>query len=162
MNSRVHPKYKKRYRVTNWPEYDRSLVQRGDITIWISPAAIKVWKAKSSGKRGAPKKYSNLAIETALTLRAVFRLPLRQAEGILRSLLELMALDLEAPDHTTLSRRAKDLRVGLRLAQSKKGVHLIVDSTGLSIVGEGEWASAKHGNRGKRDRRCCIRHSRDL
>ncbi|MFT5287412.1 MAG: hypothetical protein ACI8TQ_003597, partial [Planctomycetota bacterium] len=78
------------------------------------------------------------------------RLPLRQAEGILRSLLELMALDLEAPDHTTLSRRAKDLRVGLRLAQSKRAVHLIVDSTGLSIVGEGEWASAKHGNRGKR------------
>jgi IS5 family transposase len=150
MNSRVHPKFKTRYRVTNWSEYDRSLVQRGDITMWISPAATKAWKAKSSGKRGAPKKYSNIAIETALTLRAVFRLPLRQAEGFLRSLLELMDIDLNAPDHTTLSRRAKDLRVDLRLAHSKKGIHLIVDSTGLSIVGEGEWAAAKHGNRGKR------------
>ena len=98
----------------------------------------------------APKKYSDLAIETALTVRLVFNLPLRQAEGYLRSLLELMDIDLEAPDHTTLSRRSKNLRVGLRLAQSKKGVHLIVDSTGLSIVGEGEWAAVKHGNRGKR------------
>jgi IS5 family transposase len=118
--------------------------------MWISPAAIKAWKAKSSGKRGAPKKYSDLAIETALTLRFVFKLPLRQAEGFLRSLLELMSLDLEAPDHTTLSRRSKDLQVDLRLARSKKGIHLIIDSTGLSIVGEGEWAAAKHGNRGKR------------
>ena len=150
MNFRVHPEYKTRYRVSNWPEYDRSLVQRGDITMWISPAAIEAWKAKSSGKRGAPKKYSNFAIETALTLRLVFKLPLPQSEGFLRSLLELMDLELDAPDHTTLSRRAKNLRVGLRLAQSKKGVHLIVDSTGLSIVGVGEWASAKHGNRGKR------------
>ena len=150
MNSRVHPKYKTRYRVTNWAEYDRSLVQRGDITMWISAEAIKAWKAKSAGKRGAPKKYSDIAIEAALTLRAVFRLPLRQAEGFLRSLLELMDLELEAPDHTTLSRRSKQLNVDLGFVQSKKGVHLIVDSTGLSIVGAGEWASAKHGKRGKR------------
>jgi hypothetical protein len=148
MNSRVHPNYKTRYRVTNWAEYDRSLVQRGDITMWISPATIKAWKAKSSGRRGAPRKFSDLAIETALTLRAVFRLPPRQAEGFLRSLLDLMDIDLEAPDHTTLSRRGKDLNVDLGLVQSKKDVHLIVDSTGLSIVGEGEWAAAKHGNRG--------------
>ena len=150
MNSRVHPKYKTRYRVTNWAEYDRSLVQRGDITMWISPAAIEAWKARRSCKRGAPKKYSDIAIEAALTLRAVFRLPLRQAEGFLRSLLELMDLELEAPDHTTLSRRSKQLNVDLGFVQSKKGVHLIVDSTGLSIVGAGEWASAKHGKRGKR------------
>ena len=95
MNSRVHPKYRTRYRVTNWPEYDRSLVQRGDITMWISAEAIKAWKAKSAGKRGAPKKYSDIAIEAPLTLRAVFRLPLRQAEGFLRSLLELMGVGLD-------------------------------------------------------------------
>ena len=150
MNSRVHPSYKTRYRVTNWPEYERSLVQRGDITIWLSPAAIKSWNAKPSGRRGAPRKYSDLAIETALTLRLVFHLPLRQTEGFLNSLFALMGLDLSAPDHTTLSRRSKQLNVKLRRIPTKGAIHLIVDSSGLSIVGEGEWASAKYGKRGKR------------
>ncbi len=150
MNSRVHPKYKTLYRVTNWADYDRALVQRGDITMWISPAAIKAWTAKPTGRRGAPQKFSDLAIETALTLRLVFRLPLRQTEGFLRSLLGLMDLTLEAPDHTTLSRRSKGLNVDPGLVSSKKPMHLILDSTGLSIVGEGEWAAAKHGKRGKR------------
>jgi len=90
------------------------------------------------------------AIETALTLRNVFQLPLRQAEGFLRSVLSLMGVNLEAPDHTTLSRRSQRLDVALHLTYTKKPIHLIVDSTGLSIVGEGEWAAAKHGGRGKR------------
>ncbi|MFT5477313.1 MAG: IS5 family transposase [Planctomycetota bacterium] len=150
MNLRLHPKFKTRYRVTNWVDYDHALVQRGDITLWITSAAIKAWTPKSSGQRGAPRKYSDLAIETALTLRLVFRLPLRMAEGFLRSLLAMMDLTLEAPDHTTLSRRGKGLRVELGLVSSKKPIHLIIDSTGLSIVGEGEWAAAKHGKRAKR------------
>lgn len=79
MKSRIHPKYKTKYRVTNWPQYDQALVKRGDITLWISPEAINAWNAKPSGRRGAPQKYTDLAIETALTLRLVFRLPLRQA-----------------------------------------------------------------------------------
>ena len=87
---------------------------------------------------------------TALTLRLVFRLPLRQAEGFLRSVLSLMDVDLEAPDHTTLSRRSRHLNVELCRVQAKGPIHLIVDSTGLSIVGEGEWAAAKHGGRGQR------------
>ena len=150
MKSRVHPKYKTKYRVTNWTEYDQALVQRGNITFWITPDAIKAWTAKPSGSRGAPRKYTDLAIETALTLRLVFRLPLRQAEGFLRSLFDLMGLSLESPDHTTLSRRSTGLNVKLSAMDSKKPTHLIVDSTGLSIVGEGEWAAAKHGGRGKR------------
>jgi IS5 family transposase len=150
MNSRVHPAYKTRYRVSNWADYDRALVQRGDITLWVTPDAVKAWKPGQTGRRGAPRKYSDLAIETALTLRLVFRLPLRQAEGFLRSLLDMMDLDLEAPDHTTLARRSKKLGVKLEPGKSKKGVHLIIDSTGLSMVGEGEWASAKHSKRGKR------------
>jgi hypothetical protein len=150
MNSRVHPKHKTKYRVTNWAEYDRGLVQRGDITMWISPAAINAWIVKPTGRRGAPHTFSDLAIETALTLRLVFQLPLRQAEGLLRSLFDLMDLTLEAPDHTTLSRRSKGLDISLGLVTSKKQIHLIIDSTGLSIVGEGEWAAAKHGKRGKR------------
>ena len=150
MNSRVHPKYKTKYRVSNWAEYDRALVQRGDITLWFSPDAADTWMPGPSGKRGGQRKFSDHAIETALMLRLVFKLPLRQAEGFLRSILSLMDIDLEAPDHTTLSRRGQHLNVGLDRAASTKRIHLMVDSTGLSIVGEGEWAAVKHGGNGKR------------
>ena len=150
MKSRVHPKYKTKYRVSNWAEYDRALVQRGDITLWISEDAIFSWKPAPTGLRGGQKKFSDHAIETALTLRLVFNLPLRQAEGFLRSVLSLMGVALEAPDHTTLSRRSQSLNVDLYRVAHDKPIHLIVDSTGLSIVGEGEWAAAKYGGRGRR------------
>ena len=113
MRSRVHPKYKTKYRVSNWPEYDRALVERGDIILWISEDAISSWKPAPTGLRGGQKKFSDHAIETALTLRLVFNLPLRQAEGFLRSVLSLMGVALEAPDHTTLSRRSQSLNVHL-------------------------------------------------
>jgi len=150
MNSRVCPKCKTKYRVTNWAEYDRALVRRGDITLWLSEDAIASWRPVASGRRGAPQKFSDHAIETALALRLVFKLPLRQAEGFLRLILSLMHADLEAPDHTTLSRRSQRLDIKLDLAVTYSPMHLVVDSTGLSIVGEGEWAAAKHGGRGKR------------
>jgi len=149
MNSRVHPKYKTKYRVSNWAEYDHALVQRGDIALWFSPDAADSWTPRPSEKRGGQRKFSDQAIQTALVLRLVFKLPLRQAEGFLRSVLSLMALDLEAPDHTTISRRSQQVDVGLRLAATKGRLHLIVDSTGLSIFGEGDWAAVKHGGRGK-------------
>jgi hypothetical protein len=150
MNSRVHPTYKTKYRVGNWAEYDRALVQRGDITLWLTTDAIAAWEPAPSGRRGGQRKFSDRAIETAVTLRLIFNLPLRQAEGFLRSILSLLDVVLEAPDHTTLSRRSQRLDVALHLTSTKKPIHLIVDSTGLSIVGEGEWAAAKHGGRGKR------------
>ncbi len=150
MKSRIHPKYKTKYRVQNWAFYDRALVRRGDITIWLSPAAIAAWEPDGAGTRGAQRKYSDLAIETALTLRLLFHLPLRQAEGFLTSLFVLMGLDLRSPDHTTLSRRGQHLDLTLRNVPKRAGLHLIIDSTGLSIVGEGEWAAAKHGGRGTR------------
>ena len=150
MNSRVHPKYKTKYRVGNWAEYDKALVQRGDITLWISEDAIESWKPAPTGLRGAQRKFSDHAIETALALRLIFKLPLRQAEGFLRSVLSLMSADLEAPDHTTLSRRSQNLNVDLQRVAGNEPIHLVVDSTGLSIVGEGEWAAAKYGGRGKR------------
>jgi len=150
MNSRVHPKYKTKYRVSNWAEYDRALVQRGSITLWISENAVASWKPVPTGGRGGQKKFSDHAIETALTLRLVFNLPLRQAEGFLRSVLSLMDVDLESPDHTTLSRRSRSLNVHLHRVAGDNAIHLIVDSTGLSIVGEGEWAAAKYGGRGRR------------
>ncbi len=150
MKSRVHPKYKTKYRVSNWAEYDQALVQRGDITLWISEGAITSWRPEPTGLRGAQRKFSDHAIETALTLRLVFNLPLRQAEGFLRSIMALMSIELEAPDHTTLSRRSQSLTVVLHRSAGDKTIHLIVDSTGLSIVGEGEWAAVKHRGRGKR------------
>ncbi len=150
MKSRVYPTYKTKYRVGNWPEYERALVQRGDVTFWLSADAIDVWRPSPSGQPGGQKKFSDQAIETALTLRLVFRLPLRQAEAFLRSVLSLMGVDLEAPDHTTLSRRSQRLEVRCPRIPAHGPIHLVVDSTGLSIVGEGEWAAAKYGGRGQR------------
>ncbi len=150
MKSRVHTTNKTKYHVGKWPAYDRALVQRGDITLWLAPEVIATWEAVGVGTRGGQLQYSNLAIETALTLRLLFHLPLRQTEGFLTSIFWMLDLDLSAPDHTTLSRRGQHLDPTLRRAPAGAGTHLIVDSTGLSIVGEGEWAAAKHGGRGRR------------
>ena len=111
--SRIHPKYKTKYRVTNWPQYDQALAQRGSLTLWLSTDAIRQWEPQSQGKRGGQLRYANIAIETALSLRLIFHLPLRQTEGFLRSVFKLMTLDLDAPDHTTLSRRNRTLLVSL-------------------------------------------------
>ena len=141
MKSRVHPKYKTTYRVGNWREYERALVQRGDVTLWLSAAATDAWRPSPSGRPGGQKRFSDVAIETALILRLVFGLPLRQTEGFVRSVLALMGADLDAPDHTTLSRRSQPLAVMLRRIPALGPIHLIVDSTGLSIVGQGAWAA---------------------
>ena len=111
--------------------------------MWLAPDAIATWEAVGVGKRGGQRQYSDLAIETTLTLRLIFHLPLRQTEGFLTSIFGMLGLDLSAPDHTTLSRRGQHLDLPLRRAPAGAGLHLIVDSTGLSIVGEGEWAAAK-------------------
>ena len=150
MKSKVHPAYKTKYRVKNWSSYDRALVQRGDVTLWLSPEAIALSEPAGVGIRGGQLRYSDLAIEVALTLRLLFNLPLRQTEGFLNSLFAMTGIDRSAPDHTTLSRRGQRVALRLRRVPTRKRVHLIVDSTGLSIVGEGEWAAAKHGRRGKR------------
>jgi hypothetical protein len=102
MNSRVHPTYKIKYRVANWASYDRALVGRGDVTLWVSPEAIGTWEPLSVGTRGGQQKYSDVAIETALTLRLLFYLPLRQAEGFLHSHFGMMGIDLSTPVHTTM------------------------------------------------------------
>lgn len=94
-----HPKYKTAYRVNNWREYDQSLRDRGDITLWITPEAISAWRAPMTGTRGAQPIYADIAIETAIALRLLFHLPLRQTEGFLCSVLRLMGLDLPCPGH---------------------------------------------------------------
>ena len=125
-------------------------MDRGDVTFWLTPRAVATWSAVGVGKRRGQLQYSDLAIETALTVRLVFRLPLRQTEGFLTSIFGMMGVGLAAPDHTTLSRRGQHLSVTLRAVPARGGLHLIVDSTGLSIMGEGEWAAVKHGGHGRR------------
>ena len=151
MKSKVHPTYKTKYRVANWPAYNRALVRRGDVTLWLSSEAITAWTPRRSVRRGGQRRYSDLAIETALTLRLLYHLPLRQAEGFLHALFGMMRLDLSAPDYTTLPRRSQHLRRRLRsLVPPGEGLHLVLDSTGLSLVGAGEWATARHGGRSRR------------
>ena len=151
MKSKVHPTYKTKYRVANWPAYNRALVRRGDVTVWVSSEAITAWTPRRSGRRGGQRRYSDLAIETALTLRFLYHLPLRQAEGFLHALFGIMRLDLSVPDYTTLSRRSQHLKRRLRSpVPPGEGLHLVLDSTGLSLVGAGEWAAAKHGGCGRR------------
>lgn len=135
---------KSRYRVRNWPEYDRALVQRGSVILWVSDDAIAKWRYDGPTHRGAPFVYSDTAIETVLTLREVFHLPNRGVEGFVRSLFQIMGISLPVPDHTTLSRRGRTVKV--RLPKRAKGpLHLVLDSSGLKVYGEGEWKVRQHG-----------------
>ena len=146
-----HPDYRTAYRVKNWREYEQSLRDRGDITLWISQDAIDAWRAPMTGKRGAQPVYADIAIETALALRLLFHLPLRQTEGFLSSVLRLMGLALPCPDHTTLSRRNATVAIQRQVERAPQGpVSVIVDSTGLKICGQGEWHAHKHGDKKRR------------
>jgi Transposase DDE domain len=147
--ARRHHIPKQKHRVTNWAEYDAGLRARGSLTVWFTPEAVAAWKADPRTGRGGQPAYSALAIATALTLRAVFRLALRQTEGLIASVLQLLGLDLAVPDHSTLSRRAETLEVPRPKAGSEP-VHLLVDSTGLRLCGPGEWLEEKHGTKRRR------------
>ena len=125
---------KSRYRIRNWPEYEAGLRRRGDLTVWLSDNALDAWRAAPSGKPGGQRTYADIAIETALTIRMIFHLPLRQTEGFLRSLAQLLELDLPIPDHTTMSRRLQELdEIQFRKLATDRPIHLLIDSTGLRI-----------------------------
>ena len=148
---RRHHIPKQKHKVTNWREYDASLRQRGSLTVWFSAEAIEGWRAAPRTTRGGQPWYSPLAILTALTLRAVFRLALRQTEGLIASVLRLLGLDLAVPDHTTLSRRAETLEVPRpRPRRAGEPLQLLVDGTGLKLCGAGEWLAEKHGTSKRR------------
>ena len=148
---RRHDIPKQRHRTTNSATYDAALRQRGSLTVWFTEEAIAAWKADPRTTRGGQPRYSGLAIATALTLRAVFRLALRQTEGLIGSIIALLGLDLAAPDHSTLSRRAETLQVPRSHSPcSGKPMHLLVDSTGLKLCGAGEWLHEKHGTKTRR------------
>ena len=146
---RRHRIPKQRHRVTNWSEYDTALRRRGSLTVWFTDEAVEAWAAEPRTTRGGRPSYSDVAITTALTLRAVFRLALRQTEGLIASILRLLGLDLPVPDHSTLSRRAETLEVPRPKAGSAP-VHLLVDGTGLRLCGPGGWLEEKHGTRRRR------------
>jgi Transposase DDE domain len=152
-----YPTYKTAYHVQNWCEYDKSLRDRGDITLWISQEAIDAWTPPHNGKRGAQPLYADIAIETALSMRLLFALPLRQTEGCLRSILKLMGLELSCPDHTTWSRRHATVAIRQQVHRASLGpVDLIIDRTGLKVCGQGEWHRQKHGE--KKRKRWKKRH----
>src|SRR5277367_6318560 len=148
--TRRHKIPKARYRVANWPEYDAALVRRGSITVWLTAEAVAAWHAPATGERGGQPVYSSIAIETGLALRLVFHQPLRQTEGLLRSIAEVLGVDIAIPDHTTQSRRGGGLTILLKRLDRAEPLHLLVDSTGLKIYGEGEWPDQKHGIRSRR------------
>jgi DDE family transposase len=134
------------YRIRNWREYNAALEQRGSLTFWVSPEAINNWTtAELTGERGASPTYTDLAIETMATVQAIFHLPGRQTEGFLNSIFELMDIDLTAPDHTTLSRRRGKLSISLPVQEFARSRHVVVDSTGIKVYGEGEWKVRQHG-----------------
>ncbi len=138
------------YRLRNWREYNASLVRRGSLTLWIETDIATWWLCQDkSGKPGASDTYSDKAVETCLALRVLLKLPLRQCEGLVLSLLQMAALSLPVPDYSTLCRRQKQLPVTLPVHPRQEERHLVLDSTGLKVFGEGEWKVKKHG-KGKR------------
>lgn len=135
-----------RYCIRNWREYNHALVNRGSLTVWVSDDAIDGWlNAELSGAPGASKHYSDTAIECMLTLQAIYHLKLRQTEGLMGSIMELLRLDLDVPNFTTLSRRRKQLGISLGASRPEQPRHLVIDSTGLKVYGEGEWKVRQYG-----------------
>lgn len=132
-----------KYRTTNWPEYNAALKKRGSLEVWFDPAMA--WFAVPDGRPGRPLRFSDSAIGFCLTLKGLFQLPLRQVTGLVTSLLRMAGLDWPAPDYTTLCRRQRTLSVDLGGRSSSGALHLLVDSTGIKMMGEGEWKTRKHG-----------------
>ena len=134
-----------RYRVQNWPAYEAGLRRRGDLTLWLDEDALAGWQAPRRTTPGGQPWYSDAAIELVLMLRLVFHLALRQAEGFAASVLRLLGQELRVPDHTTLSRRSRGFAGWQPKVVPHGPLHLVIDSTGLKLFGQGEWDEEKHG-----------------
>lgn len=139
------------YRVRNWSQYNRSLIDRGNIIVWFSQDALEGWSSdKPRSGRGRPEEYSDAAIKCCLVLRSLYHLPLRATQGFVEGMIHLLNLDIKAPDYTLLSKRSGDLKVLLKALPSKEPINIVVDSTGLKIFGEGEWKMRCHGKSKRR------------
>jgi len=140
---------KGKYKVINWGSYNKYLKNRGDLTIWLTQEEIEKW-VEGEGRirvRGRQREYSDMAIQTMYTLRQVFNLRLRQTEGFTRSIMKIMKIKLPIPDYTTVSRRVRDLSINFVTTKPGSKINLILDSTGIKVVGEKEWTNYKHGTR---------------
>ncbi|MFY0312930.1 IS5 family transposase [Leisingera sp. D0M16] len=131
------------YKTRNWPAYNEALKRRGSLTIWFDPEMS--WDAAPTGRRGRQQTYSDAAIQTCLSMKVLFGMALRQTTGFVESLLRLVGLDWAVPDFSTLSRRQKTLAVNIPYRGAKGPLHLLIDSTGIKVEGEGEWHARKHG-----------------
>jgi hypothetical protein len=139
-------KKKAKYRIRNWRDYNRSLVNRGSLTFWISEELLAKWiEQEKTGERGSSPVYSAAAMLAMASLKFVFHQAGRQTCGLVASIFELLKVDLAVPDHSTLSRRMAGLEVHLPLKASGKARHIVCDSTGLKVYGEGEWKVRTHG-----------------
>lgn len=138
-------KPKAKYKLKNWSTYNKALRDRYSITVWLSDDVLSVWYAPECRKRGHPQEYSNKAIEAALTIGAVFGLPLRGCQGFVDSLFALLRSELRCPDYSTLCRRREDLSISIPHRKSAEPLVIAIDSTGLKVYGEGEWKVRKHG-----------------
>jgi len=134
-----------RYRIRNWREYNRALVNRGRLTVWFDEHAIAAWRnTEPPAGPGAPRLYADLAIDCALVFKSIYHLSLRAAQGFLSSVVELMKLTLPIPDYSTVSRRQGTLQVRLPVGSGSRPRHVVIDATGLKVYGAGEWHVWKH------------------
>ena len=142
---RTQSRPKTLYRVKNWSEYEKALVQRGSITFWMSDDFEKTWMYFGKKQRGSQFDYSDQAILVRLTVKEVFHLTNRGVEGFVRSIFQMMKMDLPVPDYSTLSKRGKELKVKKLPKKASQSLNIVMDSTGLKIYGEGEWKVRMHG-----------------
>jgi hypothetical protein len=146
-DDRRHHIPKMAFKVRNWPEYEAGLHRRGSLTLWIEDTALDHWQTFGPGGQA---RYKDAAIQTTLMVRTAFRLPLRQTEGLMASVITLMDLTSSAPDHSTISRRAVTLPVIQPASVPHGPLHLLIDSTGLKVYGAGQWLEGKHGAKSRR------------
>lgn len=137
-----------KYKTTNWSVYNEALKRRGSLTIWFDPDMT--WRAPPTGKRGRQPSFSDAAIQTCLTMKVLFGMPLRQTTGFVQSLLKLVGLDWVVPDFSTLCRRQRTLNVAIPYRGGAGPLNLLIDSTGIKAEGEGEWNARKHGGSKRR------------
>jgi hypothetical protein len=144
-------KPKEKYRIKNWSGYNRALVERGSLTLWIDAEVLESWYYKGQRLPGGQFMYSDCCIECLLSIKSLFRLAFRQTEGFARSIMLMLEMEIQVPSYTQLCRRQSGIKVSVRAQDRQKiqegaqGLHIVVDSTGLKVYGEGEWKVRQHG-----------------
>lgn len=137
---------KQKYKITNWKTYNKALINLGSVTFWLDDEAIQAWyESATPSPRGRPQRYSDLAITTVLVIKRVFRLTLRAAQGFIDSIYSLMNAPLRCPGYSSVSKRVRSVNVSFKASTRGEITHLVIDSTGLKVFGEGEWKVKKHG-----------------